>query len=211
MDKTCLKRRNRQIQDNLHLVQPIARHYAQQTGLESDDLLQVGCLGLIKAYNRYDAQRGTPFPSFAKPHIRGAILHFLRDRVGLIRLPRAVEERAMQMMRSSEGSALSPADALVVDHYRSKQHWVEFNDDLLVATLQGMDLVERSDAWSRVKKLFRKLEKDDQCALQMVVIDGMSLRQTAQQLGVSAMTIQRHVKRGLNSLAKKLNAVQLDA
>ena len=107
LDKTCLKRRNRQIQDNLHLVRPIARHYAQQTGLESDDLLQVGCLGLIKAYNRYDAQRGAPFPSFAKPHIRGAILHFLRDRVGLIRLPRAVEERAMQMMRSSEGSALS--------------------------------------------------------------------------------------------------------
>jgi len=58
LDKTCLKRRNRQIQDNLHLVQPIARHYAQQTGLESDDLLQVGCLGLIKAYNRYDAQMG---------------------------------------------------------------------------------------------------------------------------------------------------------
>ena len=43
-----------------------------------------GILGLIKAYNRYDAQRGAPFPSFAKPHIRGAILHFLRDRVGLI-------------------------------------------------------------------------------------------------------------------------------
>ena len=61
MDKTCLKGRNRQIQDNLHLVRPIARHYAQQTGLESDDLLQVGCLGLIKAYNRYDAQRGPPF------------------------------------------------------------------------------------------------------------------------------------------------------
>ncbi len=42
LDQTCLKRRNCQIQDNLHLVRPIARHYAQQTGLESDDLLQVG-------------------------------------------------------------------------------------------------------------------------------------------------------------------------
>ena len=211
MDKTCLKRRNRQIQDNLHLVRPIARHYAQQTGLESDDLLQVGCLGLIKAYNRYDAQRGAPFPSFAKPHIRGAILHFLRDRVGLIRLPRAVEERAMQMVRSSENSALSPADALVVDHYRSKQQWVEFNDDLLDDTAQGMDLVERSEAWSRVNKLFRNLANDDQCALQMVVIDGMSLRQTARLLGVSAMTVQRRVKRGLNTIAKKLNAAQPDA
>ena len=146
LDKTCLKRRNLQIQENLHLVRPIARHYAQQTGLENDDLLQVGCLGLIKACNRYDAQRGASFPSFAKPHIRGAILHFLRNRVGLIRLPRALEELAMQMVRSSEVSSLSPVNALVVDHYRSKHHWVEFNDDLLVETPQGMDLVGRSEA-----------------------------------------------------------------
>ena len=91
---------------------------------------------------------GGSLSKLRQPHIRGAILHFLRDRVGLIRLPRAVEERAMQMVRSSEGSALSPADALVVDHYRSKQHWVEFNDDLLDDTAQGMDLVERSESWS---------------------------------------------------------------
>ena len=171
----------------------------------------MGSLGLIKAYNRYDAQRGAPFPSFAKPHIRGAILHFLRDRVGLIRLPRAVEERAMQMMRSSEGSALSPADALMVDHYRSKQHWVEFNDDLIDDRPEGIDLIERSEAWGRVNELFRNLEKDDQRALQMVVLDGMSLRQTAQQLEVSAMTVQRRVKRGLNTLANELKAAQLGA
>ena len=211
LDKTCLKNRNRQIQDNLHLVRPIARYYALQTGLESDDLMQVGCLGLIQAYNRYDARRGAPFPSFAKPHIRGAILHFLRDRVGLIRLPRAVEERAMQILRSPEDSALSPGDDLVVEHYRSKRHWVEFNDEIRDDAPQGMDLVERSEAWTRVKTLFHNLGKDDQCALQMVVIDGMSLRQTAQLLGVSAMTVQRRVKRGLNSIAKKLNAAQDDA
>ena len=211
LNRNCLRRRNRQIQDNLHLVRPIARHYAQQTGLESDDLLQVGCLGLIKAYNRYEAQRGAPFPSFAKPHIRGAILHFLRDRAGLIRLPRAVEERAMKMVRNPERSPLSAADAMAVDHYRSKQHWVEFNDDLLDDRPEGIDLVERSEAWSRVNKLFRTLEKDDQRALQMVVIDGMSLRQTAQRLDVSAMTVQRRVKRGLNTLANKLKAAQPDA
>ena len=161
LDKTCLKRRNRQIQDNLHLVQPTDHHYAQQTGLENDELLQVGRLGLIKGCTRYDALPGTNFPSFAKPHIRGAILHFLRDSVGLIRLPRAVEERAMRMMRSHGGSVLSPADSLVVDQYRNKQHWVEFNDDLLNDTPEGIELLERSEAWSRVKRLFRKLEKDD--------------------------------------------------
>ena len=88
---------------------------------------------------------------------------------------------------------------------------MEFNDDLRNDTLEGIELLERSEAWSRVKRLFRKLETDDQCALQMVVIDGMSLRQTAQQLGISAMTVQRRVKRGLNSLSRELNAAQLDA
>ena len=88
---------------------------------------------------------------------------------------------------------------------------MEFNDDLLDDTPQGMDLVERSEAWSRANKLFHNLENDDQCSLQMVDIYGMSLRKTAQQLGVSAMTVQRRVKRGLNNIAKQLNAAQPDA
>ena len=62
-----------------------------------------------------------------------------------------------------------------------------------------------------MNKLFRNLEKDDQRALQMVVLDGMSLRQTAQQLEVSAMTVQRRVKRGLNTLTNELKAAQLGA
>ena len=45
----------------------------------------------------------------------------------------------------------------------------------------------------------------------MVVIDGMSLRQKAQQFDVSAMSIQRRVKRGLNTLANELKATQLGA
>ena len=117
----------------------------------------------------------------------------------------------MKMVRNPERSPLSAADAMAVDHYRSKQHWVESNDDLLDDRPEGIDLVERSEAWSRVNKLFRTLEKDDQRALQMVVIDGMSLRQTALRLDVSAMTVQRRVKRGLNTLANKLKAAQPDA
>ena len=45
---------------------------------------------------------------------------------------------------------------------------MEFKDDLLYDTAQGMDLVERSESWSRVNKLFRNLANDNQCALQMV-------------------------------------------
>ena len=100
----------------------------------------MGCLGLIKASTRYDPERGATFPSYAKPHIRGAILHFLRDSVGLVRLPRSIEERAMSLKHSPDGS-LSATDALLLNHYRSKHLWVEFNDDLLDATPKGTDLI----------------------------------------------------------------------
>ena len=77
-------------------------------------------------------------------------------------MPRVVDERAMQMVWSLQGSALSPADSLVVDQHLSKQHWVDFNVNLLDDTPQGMDLVELSELWNRANKLFHNLEKDEQ-------------------------------------------------
>ena len=209
LNKHGPRRRNQQIQDNLHLVRPIARHYAQQTGQDHDDLLQVGSLGLIKASTRFDPQRGSSFSSFAKAHIRGAILHFLRDKVGLIRLPRAVEERAMRVTKNAEG-CLTAAESLDVHHYRHKHHWVEFNDELVDESVAGIEIVERSDAWMRVREVFQTIGPDDQLAVQMVVIDGLSLRTAAQHLGISAMTVQRRVKRGLNRISTGLREGQAD-
>ena len=116
----------------------------------------------------------------------------------------------MSLKGSPDGS-LSATDALVLYHYRSKNQWEEFNDDLVDATTECIDQVESSEAWMRVRTTFRRIESIDQLALQMVVIDGMSLRQAAQLLDVSAMTVQRRVKRGLNTLANKLKDAQLDA
>ena len=62
-----------------------------------------------------------------------------------------------------------------------------------------------------MNKHFSNLEEDDQRALQMVVIYGKGLRQTEQLIGVLAMTVKRRVKRGLNTIAKKLNAAQPEA
>ena len=117
----------------------------------------------------------------------------------------------MKMVRNPESSPLRAVDALAFDHYRSKQHWVEFKEDVLDTRPVRIDLVEHSEAWSRVNKLLSNHEKDDQRALQMVVIDGLSLRQAAQQLDFLAMTVQRRVKRGLNTIAQRLKAAQPDA
>ena len=80
-------------------------------------------------------------------------------------------------------SSLNANDAPVLHHYRSKHQWKEFNDDLVDTTTEGIDQIERSEAWTRVITTFRSIEPIDQHALQMVVIEGWSLRQAALQLG----------------------------
>ena len=87
-------------------------------------------------------------------------------------------------MRRPQGSLLSPTDALVVHQYRSKQHWLEFNDDLVDGTFKGIEHVERSDAWNWVRRVFGSLEKDDQRAVQMFATEEMILRQAAQHFDV---------------------------
>ena len=67
--------RNKRIEHHLKLVDPIAGHYAKRSGLDRDDLKQVGRLGLLRAAERYVQREGQPFEVYARPHIRGAILH----------------------------------------------------------------------------------------------------------------------------------------
>jgi RNA polymerase sigma-B factor len=77
--------RNRQIEAHLPLVRALARRFAWH-GEPLDDLIQVGCIGLIHAVDRYDPARG-PFMAFAVPTINGEIRRHLRDRGALMRVP----------------------------------------------------------------------------------------------------------------------------
>ena len=101
------KQRNSRVQKYLSLVQPIAKRYAQRSGCDYDDLIQVGCLGLIQASQRFQLTKGTLFHVFAKPHIRGAILHYLRDNASLIRFRDMLKsEHYFLETRMSKHSAL---------------------------------------------------------------------------------------------------------
>ena len=92
--------RNERIEHHLKLVDPIAGHYAKRSGLDRDDLKQVGRLGLLRAAEGYEQGQDKPFEVYARPHIRGAILHYLRDSVGLVRLPSRLQEQAQSLQQS---------------------------------------------------------------------------------------------------------------
>ena len=59
-------------------------------------------------------------------------------------------------------------------------------------------------------ELFGQIDGIEQKAIQMVVIEGLSLRQTARKLGVSAMTVQRRVKGGLSKISDEFHKCQTE-
>ena len=98
--------RNQRVDRYRTLVTPIAVHYGRRCPEPIEDLIQVGLLGLLRAAELFDAQTQTPFDAFARPHIRGAILHYLRDSALAVRLPRRqmeLHDKLRQVQASCAG------------------------------------------------------------------------------------------------------------
>jgi RNA polymerase sigma-B factor len=83
----ALELRDRIVLAHMGLVKSIAWHHAP-TQSQRDDLEQVGCVGLIKAVERYDPSLGVPFEAYARTVVSGEIFHYLRDLAPVLRVPR---------------------------------------------------------------------------------------------------------------------------
>lgn len=90
--------RNRRIEAHLELVAVIARHY-EGLGLESDDLVQEGNLGLIAAARTFDRGHGAPFSAHAARWIREAICRALSQKSRTIRIPLRLLARRREAAR----------------------------------------------------------------------------------------------------------------
>ena len=189
-------RRNARVEHHMRLVEPLARRYAAKSGQDPDDLLQVGLMGFLRAAERYEGQRKIPFSAFARPHIRGAILHYLRDKAAIIRLP-----RALQRSDRDVGAGFNAAT--------QQRRLVSLTDDLISQETDATIELDRSEHRRQLNQALQRLSRQERIALEEVILKGQSLRDVGNQTGVSAMTIQRRVKRGLAQMRQQLT-VQLE-
>ncbi|MEU5208967.1 SigB/SigF/SigG family RNA polymerase sigma factor [Streptomyces sp. NPDC020742] len=93
--------RNTLIEMNLSLVRYTAGRYRSR-GDEMEDIVQVGTIGLIKAIDRFDPDRGTEFMAFAIPHILGEIKRFFRDTSWAVHVPRRLQELRVVLAQAME-------------------------------------------------------------------------------------------------------------
>lgn len=208
------------------LVQATAMHYAMRCHEPLEDLIQEGWIGFLRACERFKPQRQSSLGAYAKPFIRGAILRHLRDRSRLVRLPRSTQER-LQQLRVLK----TRAEAETKDRFTScaltpctLSHLTGWSEAAVVAIEQAEQLnrllplePERCEASSRgssgepaldaetVQSWLASIQKHQRKVVELVVLEGFSLRRTGAELGVSAATVRRRLQAGLEGLRTQLD------
>ena len=89
------------VEGYLPLSRAVARKFIGR-GAELEDLEQVAAMALLKALDRFEPDRGFRFVTYAVPTITGDLRNHLRDRGGLMRMPRDMRQRLYQMTKVQE-------------------------------------------------------------------------------------------------------------
>jgi RNA polymerase sigma-B factor len=104
---------------HLNLVRFLAVRFANR-GEPLDDLVQVGTVGLLKAIDRFDTERGVEFTTYATPTIVGEIKRYFRDKGWAVKVPRRLQELNLAVNRASDKLAIelgrSPTVAELATH-----------------------------------------------------------------------------------------------
>lgn len=224
----AIRRRNQRVCRYRQLVRPLAFHYARRCKEPLDDLIQVGLMGLMRAAELYSRESGTPFEAFARPHVRGAILHYLRDTAPALRLPRQLGERRQQLQRvrqdwlRNHGCEPRPQD-LRKTLGLSADQWQKLGEAMQLATLMPLDLERIAEGqagliWSdpagddqqgrSATQALRQLEPPLRDVVRRVVLEGRSYRNVAALLQISPMTVQRRLHRALAILRQELSPAE---
>jgi RNA polymerase sigma-B factor len=226
--------RNQLIELNFGLVKKEAYYWVNQCQESYEDLLQVGCLGLIRAIERFDITKGHSFSTFAIPYIRGEIQHYLRDKGSPFKLPRRWQElrhQSVSLIKDfRERFQRQPTDAEIARGLEiSLKEWQEIklayqNRDLLSLDVpvgddqEGktslVDLVPdghyrsfqlAQDDRIRLQQALSQLEDRTRQVLEFVFLHDLTQKETAEQLGISVVTVARRVKKGLDWLKESVS------
>src|ERR1700678_390780 len=97
--------RNELVVAHLNLARYLAVKFANR-GEALDDLIQVGTVGLLKAIDRFDLERGVEFTTYATPTIVGEIKRYFRDKGWAVKVPRGRQELNLAVNRNSDKLAI---------------------------------------------------------------------------------------------------------
>jgi RNA polymerase sigma-B factor len=218
--------RDELVQRFLPLARQLARRY--QRGNEPlDDLIQVASIGLVKAVDRFDPERGTAFSSYAVPTILGELKRYFRDSGWAVHVPRGMQERVMTVnqaiSRLSRALGRSPTAAEIADEIGEEIEVVlealeaaiaydavsldtprtseEEDGDTYADTVGVIDeRFELVEYQSAIGPTMRALPPRDRLVLKLRFEEDLTQLEIAERIGVSQMHVSRLIRRALKRL-----------
>jgi RNA polymerase sigma-B factor len=215
---------------------PLARSLARRYGRSSEpfeDLIQVASLGLLKALDRYDVERGHPFQSFAVPTILGEMRRYFRDSGWAIHVPRGAQERALRVRDAQERMANEHGHSPTVNQLAQ---YLELDTEEILDALQAIQAYEtvsldapRPGADDDASAYGESIGSDDdryelveldatlaavlghippreRLILRMRYVDDLTQTEIADQIGISQMQVSRLLRRSLDQLRSLTHA-----
>lgn len=213
---------------NRGLIWSIVRKFSGR-GVESDDLFQIGAIGLIKAINKFDATFDVEFSTYAVPMIMGEIKRFLRDD-GIIKVSRKLKETARVAKNASDKIAIQKgseatlgeiasminmntadialafeATQLPESIYRTV-HDGESSSILLIDKLQSKENGEEGILTTvALKEAIKNLPDKERQILLLRYYKEKTQSEVAKIMGVSQVQISRIEKKLLHTLRKDIS------
>jgi len=215
---------------------PLARGLARRYGSSSEpfeDLLQVAAVGLLKAIDRYDVERGHPFPSFAVPTILGEMRRYFRDAGWAVHVPRGAQERALKVRDAQERLANANGQAPTVNQLAQ---YLELDTEEVIDALQAIHAYQTvsldaprpsaedhnaapyGESIGSEDERYELVELDatlgsvlacvparERAILRMRFVEDLTQTDIAQRMGVSQMQVSRLLRRSLDQLRALAN------
>ena len=222
--------RNELVMSHLNLVRFLASKFKNR-GEPLDDLVQVGTIGLIKAIDRFDPERGLEFTTYATPTILGEIKRHFRDKGWSVRVPRRLQElsskvnqatdeltKELQRTPSTEEVAsklgVTVEEALEAMESSSAYSSVPLesggsDDDDAPAVIDHYASVDQdlaaSDDRMVIEDTIKEFSPREQEVIRMRFNDNLTQVEIAKRLGVSQVQVSRLLRRTLKKLQEKVD------
>jgi RNA polymerase sigma-B factor len=219
------------IHRHLPLAHKLARRYAR-TPEPIEDLVQVASLGLVKAVDRFDPDRGIAFTSFAVPTILGELKRHFRDKGRSVHLPRRLQELTLKVqdvesklarlsgrsptvveiaeaMRVETEVVLEALEAITANQALSLDAQIESDVDSEASSRHELvgahdEGYESVEVSISLESAMGRLPQTDRELLVLRYRDELTQREIASRIGVSQMQVSRMLRRITNQLREPL-------
>lgn len=212
------------IKQNLGLVHSICRRFAGR-GLEYDDLYQAGCIGLVKAVDAYDFERGFAFSTYAVPVIMGEVRRLFRDG-GAVKVSRSIKELNQKIIKVNEllrqqlnreptvneianklGVNVSDVSEAICASQATVSLTVENDDGISEIDLPTIDHQEVIDNKIIIESAAKKLSETERLILKYRYFDLLTQGKTAKKLNMTQVQVSRAEKKILQKMRQAIGKI----